>query len=118
MDKASQTPRISQAAIKSFFCLFDKHCWEKLPNVKELLQLPDVQAIISQHSLSIEGIRVKIVRQFKNWSDAKTTGSEPLCADDSVLIFVRTRAGNIPDIVLAALGEVSWSSCSPYAWGS
>jgi hypothetical protein len=46
-DKASQqTPRISQAAIKSFFCLFDKHCWEKLPNVKELLQLPDVQAII------------------------------------------------------------------------
>jgi hypothetical protein len=44
-----QTPRISQAAIKSFFCLFDKHCWEKLPDVKELLQLPDVQAIISQH---------------------------------------------------------------------
>jgi hypothetical protein len=108
MSAGELIPRITQAASKSLFTLFDNHHWEKLPNEKELLELPDVQAIITQHSLSIEGIRVKIVRQFKNWSDTiKSTGSESLPTDSSVLIFVQSRAGNISDIVRAALSEFS-----------
>jgi hypothetical protein len=77
-----QNLRITQAAIKSLFTPFDKHRWEKLPNEKELLGLQDVQAIIMQHSLSIDGVRVKIVRQFKNWSDTiNSAGSESLPKD-------------------------------------
>jgi len=69
----------TRAAIKSLFTPFDKHRWEKLPNDKELLGLQDVQAIIMQHSLSIDGVRVKIVRQFKNWSDTINSAGSEFC---------------------------------------
>ena len=106
-DQSNPSLRITQAAITSLFALFDEHRWEKLPNEKELLSLPDVQAIITQHKLLIEGIRVKIVRQFKNWGGAiKAAGSESPAADESVSIFVRSRTGNITNIVRDALSEV------------
>jgi len=100
-----------QAAIKSFFTLFDEHHWEKLPTEKYLLGLPDVQAIIALHKLSVEGIRVKIVRQFKNWGETiKTAGPDSYASNESVgsvSIFVQSRAGNVSDVVRAALEEVS-----------
>ena len=82
-----------------------------LPTEKDLLGFPDLQAIIAQHKLSVEGIRAKIVRQFKNWGETKKSAgpdSNPSIESvGSVSIFVLSRAGNAPDIVRAALDDVS-----------
>ena len=106
--------RITAAAIASMMAFFDKYSWEKLPCETELLKLPEVISIVAEHGLPASGLRVKFIRQFKKWHDAKKPGSTTLATSshvssshkDAVMAMVQQCAGNISDIARGSLNEV------------